>query len=108
VITWPKEESGQGHWARGQTEHFVIAVRGNPTITLGDHTTLLKPPFHLVRKGVHSAKPIEAYEWFESCCPAPRYADLFSRHQHNDKWDCHGDQAPPALDDPDFLRRGAP
>jgi len=32
----------------------------------------------------------------ESLCPAPRYADLFSRYRHNDKWDCHGDEAPPA------------
>jgi hypothetical protein len=29
-------------------------------------------------------------------CPAPRYADLFSRYRHNDKWDCHGDEAPHA------------
>jgi hypothetical protein len=72
-------------------------------------------------------KPVEFYELVESLCPAPRYADLFSRYQHNDKWDCHGDQAPTAEPDPgtmpdlaeepdpgemppnpDFLRRTAP
>jgi hypothetical protein len=31
----------------------------------------------------------------ESLCPAPRYADLFSRYRHNDNWDCHGAEAPP-------------
>jgi N6-adenosine-specific RNA methylase IME4 len=95
LITWPKEHFGNGHWARGQTEHLIIAMRGAPTITLGDHTTLLQGPFHLVRKGAHSAKPIEAYQWFESYCPAPRYCDLFSRYQLNDRWDCHGYEAPP-------------
>ena len=70
-------------------------------------------------------KPPEFYDFVESLCPAPRYADLFSRYRHNDKWDCHGDEAPPPgdawremwskpfdftkLDDiPEFLRRGAP
>jgi N6-adenosine-specific RNA methylase IME4/ParB-like chromosome segregation protein Spo0J len=93
LVTWPKEKVWRGYWVKGETEHFVIAVRGNPTITLGEHTTLLKGPFHLVSKGQHSAKPIEAYEWFETYCAAPRYCDLFSRYQHNDRWDCHGDEA---------------
>jgi len=26
--------------------------------------------------------------------PGTAYADLFSRYRHNDKWDCHGDEAP--------------
>lgn len=38
--------------------------------------------------------PVEFYDLVESLCPAPRYADLFSRYQHNERWDCHGDQAP--------------
>jgi ParB/RepB/Spo0J family partition protein len=94
VITWPKERVGRGHWAKGQTEHLVIATRGKPLVTLTDQTTLLKGPFQLVQKNAHSAKPVEAYSYFESLYPAPRYFDLFSRYQHNDKWDCHGDQVP--------------
>jgi N6-adenosine-specific RNA methylase IME4 len=39
-------------------------------------------------------KPAEFYDLVESLCPAPRYADIFSRYRHNDKWDCHGDEAP--------------
>jgi ParB-like chromosome segregation protein Spo0J len=109
LVTWPKDHAGRGHWAKGQTEHLVIATRGNPTWTLTNQTTLLQGPFHLVRKGKHSSKPVEAYTFFESLCPAPRYCDLFSRYQHNDKWDCHGDEAPSATDAPDdipgFLRR---
>ena len=93
VITWPKDRhTFKAHWARGQTEHMVMAVRGKPVIE--PQTTLLQGPFHLVRKGEHSSKPVEAYQYVERVCPAPRYADLFSRYRHNERWDCHGDQAP--------------
>ena len=94
LVTWPKERIGRGHYAKGQTEHLVIATRGRPTVTLSDQTTLLQGPFHLVNKGEHSSKPVEAYTFFESLFPAPRYADLFSRYRHNDRWDCHGYEAP--------------
>ena len=93
-MTWPKDRVGRGYWLKGQTEHLVMAVRGKPVVTLTDQTTLLQGPFTLVHKGIHSAKPKEAYTFIESLCPAPRYADLFSRYRHNDKWDCHGNEAP--------------
>jgi len=100
VITWPKDRPGRGRWAFGQTEHLVLAVRGQAIVTLSDRTTtLLRGPFHLVRKNAHSEKPIESYAFVESLCPAPRYADLFSRYRHNEKWDCHGDQARAAVDE---------
>jgi len=82
---------GMGDWLRGQTEHCIMAVRGKPVVTLTNQTTLLHAPV----RG-HSVKPVEFYDLVESLCPAPRYADLFSRYRHNDKWDCHGDEAPPA------------
>ena len=102
-----KGSAGRGHWLLGQTEHCIMAVRGKPMITLTNQTTLLRAP---VRKPLGS-KPPEFYDLVESLCPAPRYADVFSRYRHNDRWDCHGDQAPsvPAhsLDIPPFLRRTA-
>ena len=64
LVTWPKDRVGRGHWLKGQTEHLVIATRGNPTWTLTKQTTLLQGPFHLVRKGAHSSKPVEAYTFF--------------------------------------------
>jgi N6-adenosine-specific RNA methylase IME4/ParB-like chromosome segregation protein Spo0J len=91
VATWPKDRVGRGHWLKGATEHLVLAVRGKPTITLTNQTTLLHAPV----RG-HSVKPVEFYDLVESLCPAPRYADLFSRYRHNDRWDCHGDEVPPA------------
>jgi N6-adenosine-specific RNA methylase IME4 len=101
MLTWVKDRMGTGDWLRGQTEQCIMAVRGKPTVTLTNQTTVLHAP----ARG-HSAKPPEFYDLVESLCPAPRYADLFSRYRHNDKWYGHGDEAPPhPLDIPDYLDR---
>jgi ParB/RepB/Spo0J family partition protein len=89
ILTWAKDRMGIGLWLRGQTEHCILATRGQPVVTLSKQTTLLNAPLR-----AHSQKPVEFYDLVESLCPAPRYADLFSRYRHNDKWDCHGDEAP--------------
>jgi N6-adenosine-specific RNA methylase IME4 len=105
MLTWGKPHIGGGDSLRGQTEQCILAVRGNPVVTLTNQSTLLLAPSR--EGGGHSLKPKEFYDVVESLCPAPRYADLFSRYRHNDKWDCHGDQAPlpHPLDIPDFPRR---
>jgi N6-adenosine-specific RNA methylase IME4 len=113
ILTWAKERrgGGLGDWLLGQTEHCLMAVCGKPIVELNNQTTLLTAPSQ-----TPSQKPVKFYDLVESLCPAPRYADLFSRYRHNDKWDCHGDQAPPTaaavaadandrLDIPGFLRR---
>jgi N6-adenosine-specific RNA methylase IME4 len=95
ILTWGKPHFGGGDWLRGQTEHCILAVQGNPIVTLTNESTwLLAPPREV---GGHSVKPKEFYDLVESLCPAPRFADLFSRYQHNERWDCHGDQAPSAI-----------
>jgi N6-adenosine-specific RNA methylase IME4/ParB-like chromosome segregation protein Spo0J len=91
MLTWGKDRMGTGDWLRGKTEHCILAVRGNPTVTLTNQTTLLLAPAR-----AHSQKPVEFYDLVEAVCAAPRYADLFSRYRHNEKWDCHGDEAPRA------------
>jgi len=107
IVTWEKDSTSTGIWLTGQTEHVVMAARGKPLVTLTNQTTLLRGP---VRD--HSVKPREFCDLVESLCPAARYADLFSRYRHNDKWDCHGDEAPAnpsnMPDTPAFLRRAAP
>jgi N6-adenosine-specific RNA methylase IME4 len=90
ILTWVKPRAGYGDWLRGQTEHCIMAVRGKPIVTLTNESTRLDAPV----RG-HSEKPVEFYQLVERLCPASRYCDLFSRYQHNGKWDCHGDQAPP-------------
>jgi N6-adenosine-specific RNA methylase IME4 len=94
ILTWAKDKIGNGYWLRGQTEHCLFAVRGKPLVTLTNESTLLHAPV----RG-HSVKPTRFYDLVESLCPAPRYADLFSRYRHSERWDCHGDEAPPARDD---------
>jgi N6-adenosine-specific RNA methylase IME4 len=90
ILTWAKDRFGNGAWLRGQTEHCILATRGKPTVQLTNQSTLLSAS----TRG-HSVKPVEFYDLVERLCPAPRYAYLFSRYRHNDKWDCHGDEAPP-------------
>jgi ParB/RepB/Spo0J family partition protein len=91
LLTWVKTNNfGTGDWLRGQTEHCVMATWGTPVVTLSNESTVLFAP----ARG-HSVKPPEFYDLVEKLCPAPRYADLFSRYRHNDRWDCHGDEAPP-------------
>jgi ParB/RepB/Spo0J family partition protein len=71
ILTWAKDRMGNGHWLRGQTEHAILAVRGKPTITLDNQSTLLRAPV----RG-HSVKPVEFYQLVESLCPAPRYLEF--------------------------------
>lgn len=87
ILTWAKDRMGTGDWLRGQTEHCLMAVRGKPIVQLTNQTTLLCGP---LRK--NSQKPDEFYAFVERLCPAPRYAELFSR-QARPNWDGHGDEA---------------
>lgn len=87
ILTWVKDRMGMGDWLRGQTEHCLMAVRGKPTVRLTNQTTVLNGP---MRK--NSQKPEEFYKFVERLCPAPRYAELFSR-QPRDGWDGHGNES---------------
>jgi N6-adenosine-specific RNA methylase IME4 len=93
ILTWVKDRMGTGDWLRSQTEHCIMAIRGKPTVTLTNESTVLHAPM----RG-HSVKPTEFYDFVERLCPAPRYADIFSRYRHNERWDCHGNEAPPAME----------
>lgn len=76
ILTWAKDRMGTGDWLRGQTEHCLMAVRGRPTVTLSNQTTLLHAPMR-----EHSRKPDEFYALVESLCPAPidGRLELFAR-----------------------------
>jgi N6-adenosine-specific RNA methylase IME4 len=87
ILTWVKDKMGMGDWLRGRSEHCLMAVCGKPVVQLTNQTTLLTAPVR-----AHSQKPFEFYAMVEALCPAPRYADLFSRYRHNGRWDCHGDE----------------
>jgi N6-adenosine-specific RNA methylase IME4 len=89
VLTWAKDRFGTGDWLRGQTEHCIMAVRGNPIVELTKQSTVIYGPLR-----ENSRKPDEFYEFVEKLCPAPRYAYLFSRDGRAN-WDMHGDEAKP-------------
>ena len=86
-----------------KAEQCILAIRGHPIVELTNQSTRLDAP----ARG-HSAKPPEFYDLVESLCPAPRYADLFSRYRHNKRWDCHGDEAPASYDPLDDINKSAP
>jgi N6-adenosine-specific RNA methylase IME4 len=90
MLTWKKDKLGRGKILRDQTEHAIVIYRGKPTFNaLGEDppTTFLD-----AARRENSRKPDELYDRVERVCPAPRYAEIFSRGGRNEKWDCHGDQ----------------
>ena len=123
ILTWVKDRMGRGQILRDKTEHCIVATRGRPVFNLTNETTELRAP-----RRENSRKPDEFYAMVERLCPAPIYAEMFSRGGRSAIWDCHGDQvgrfavqvpdvaggalgAPEALpeftDIPDFLKRDA-
>jgi N6-adenosine-specific RNA methylase IME4/ParB-like chromosome segregation protein Spo0J len=73
ILTWVKDRMGLGDWLRGQTEHCILAVRGKPTVTLTNQTTVLHGPMR-----EHSRKPDEFYGLVEALCPGSK-VELFCR-----------------------------
>ncbi len=101
ILTWVKDRMGTGDWLRGQTEHCLLAVRGQPIIKLTNQTTVL---YGHVRE--HSRKPESFYEMVEALCPGSK-VELFARTSRQG-WVSHGDQATsfdqPALLTPTSIR----
>ena len=96
MLTWAKDKIGCGNWLRGQSEHCILATRGNPVIQLTNQSTLLSAP-----RGRHSEKPAAFYDLVESLCPASRYVSLFHRGPSRPNWDAYGDEVDgPALHAP--------
>lgn len=76
MITWDKMHAGVGTWPRGQTEHLVLASRGDPIHTLNEITTLYREP----PRPEHSRKPDGLLELLAKHCPGP-HLELFAREQ---------------------------
>ena len=91
ILTWIKDRFGYGDWLRTQTEHVLMATRGRPVVQLTNKSTALFAPMR-----AHSEKPDAFYALVERLCPAPRYAELFSRRARPN-WDGHGDEIGPEL-----------
>jgi N6-adenosine-specific RNA methylase IME4 len=87
ILTWVKDRMGRGQILRDKTEHCIVATRGRPVFNLTNETTELRAP-----RRENSRKPDEFYAMVERLCPAPIYAEMFSRGGRSAIWDCHGDQ----------------
>ena len=87
ILTWVKDKMGRGQVLRDKTEHCIIATRGRPPFHLTNQTTELRAP-----RRENSRKPDDFYALVEQLCPAPIYAELFSRGGRGPNWDCHGDE----------------
>ena len=85
ILTWAKDKFGLGRWLRGQTEHCLLATRGNPLFQGEAMSTLLQ-----AKRTGHSAKPDEFYDLIDKCCVGKKL-DYFSG-KRRDGWDCYGDE----------------
>jgi N6-adenosine-specific RNA methylase IME4 len=85
TLTWAKGKMGTGDWLRGQTEHCLMCVRGNPIIELAKQTTLLTGA-----SGKHSEKPEEFYAMVEGLCPGSKL-EMYQRKKRP-AWVGFGDE----------------
>lgn len=82
LLTWVKNRMGTGDWARSQTEHVVMAVRGQPKLKEVPSTVFE------AAVGKHSQKPEAFYQLVERCTAGSKI-ELFAR-QDREGWFCHG------------------
>lgn len=95
TLTWVKDRIGLGYWLRGQSEHALLAVKGNPRHKFtGPHGASGKAwstVIHAPRRE-HSQKPGEVWVMVEDLFDGP-YLELFARH-HRQGWTAWGNQVP--------------
>jgi N6-adenosine-specific RNA methylase IME4 len=73
MLTWDKGRIGTGDWLRGQTEHCILAIRGNPIVQLTNQSTIIhEAPREPGRK------PEKFYKLVEDLCPGTKL-EMFSR-----------------------------
>ena len=63
VLTWVKNKRGSGKWLLNQTEHCILATRGNPAPNSTSQSTAI-----IASPGEHHSKPPEFYSLVESLC----------------------------------------
>jgi len=83
ILTWVKHAFSLGVWLRGQTEHCILATKGNTSVNLHDQATIL-----FAKRREHSRKPDEFYKLIDSLCFGKKL-DYFSREER-EGWDIFG------------------
>lgn len=85
ILTWAKDRFGVGNWLRGQTEHCLLATKGNPIFQGESISTLL-----IAERGKHSEKPSAFYELVDRCCFGKKLDYFFGKEREG--WDSYGDK----------------
>ena len=83
TMTWAKTQIGLGYWLRGQTEHLLLGVIGNPRSgMIGPYGATGKSWSTLVtaKRGLHSVKPQIVIDMIEDISVPPRI-ELFARQK---------------------------
>lgn len=75
ILTWDKESIGVGNWLRNVTEHCILAVRGRPTVSLTNQSTIIRE-----KRREHSRKPESFYKLVEKLCPGSKL-EMFAREE---------------------------
>ncbi len=86
-IVWDKQLIGMGHYARIRHEHLLIGVRGKP----GTSAVHNMPSVIQERRGKHSVKPEQSYEYIEKMFPDLTKIELFARRRRPG-WTSWGNQ----------------
>jgi N6-adenosine-specific RNA methylase IME4 len=87
LLTWCKTQPGVGYYLRNNTEHAILAIRGEPIVP----DEKLGASYFIAKRGEHSAKPDVFYDYVEQISPGP-YLELFARRARFG-WDYWGDQS---------------
>lgn len=90
LLTWDKEIIGTGHWLRNQTEHLIIAAKGD-VVAPGDDQKIAS--LFRERKTDHSVKPDGIAAWIERLYPDIPKIELNRRGMPRPGWDAWGNEA---------------
>jgi N6-adenosine-specific RNA methylase IME4 len=85
---WDKGRIGQGYHFRQQHELILVGKRGKPGTP---HTSHRISSVIQAKRGAHSVKPVELYEYLERAYPGARKLELFARSRRKG-WDAWGNE----------------
>lgn len=87
ILTWDKQHIGTGRWLRSQTEHCILAVKGNPLFINTTYSTLISE----MKTKQHSEKPEGFYNMLDDIHKDCAKLDYFARKERKG-WDVYGDE----------------
>jgi N6-adenosine-specific RNA methylase IME4 len=88
LLTWCKPGPGMGYYLRNNTEHCLLATRGQSMVPAPIDRPM--STWHIWPRRQHSQKPEEIIPLIERISPSPR-AELFARSSRPG-WDSWGDE----------------